>query len=48
MRKQITRQVSNALTARDKDDNNDKEEVPMKETDGHHMRQAAKKKLGTN
>ena len=48
MRKEITCQVAKALTARDKDDDNDEEEVPMKEKDGHQMRQAAKKKLGTN
>ena len=48
MRKEITRQVAKALTARDKDDNNEKEEVPMKEKYGHQMRQAAKKKSGTS
>jgi len=48
MRKEITRQVAKAPTARDKYDNNDKEEVPMKEKDGHQMKQAAKKKSGTN
>ena len=48
MRKEITRQVAKALTARDKDDDDDEEEVPMKEKDGHQMRQAAKKKSGTN
>ena len=48
MRKEINRQVSKALTARDKDDNDEEEVVPMKEKDGHQMRQAAKKKSGTN
>jgi len=48
MKKEITRQVAKALTSRDKDDNNDKEEVPMKEKYGNQMRQAAKKKLWTN
>jgi hypothetical protein len=48
MRKEITRQVAKDLTARDKDDDNDEEVVPMKEKDGHQMRQAAKKKSGTN
>ena len=47
MRKEITCQVAKALTARDKDDD-DKEVIPMKEKDGHLMRQAAKKKSGTN
>ena len=48
MRREITRQVAKALTARDKDDNDEEEEVPMKEKDGHQMRQAAKKKSETN
>jgi hypothetical protein len=48
MRKEITRQVAKALTARYKDEHDDKEEFPMKEKDGHQMRQAAKKKSGTN
>ena len=49
MKKEITRQVAKALTAREKDDDDDNEgAVPMKEKVGHQMRQAAKKKSGTN
>ena len=40
--------MAKALTAKVKDDNDDEEEIPMKEKDGHQMRQAAKKKLGNN
>jgi len=48
MKKEITRQVAKALTAREQDDDPDEENVPMKEKDGHSMRQPAKKKSGTN
>ena len=40
--------MAKALTVRVKDDDNDEVTVPMKKKDGHLMRQAAKKKLGTN
>ena len=48
MKKEITRQVAKALTAKVRDDNDDKEEVHMKEKDGHQMGQATKKKSGNN
>ena len=46
MKKEITRQVAKALTAREKDDDDDGEEVPMKREDGHQMRRPQRRSPG--
>ena len=49
MKREVKRQVAKALSARDGDED-DEETVPMKQEDGdgHKMRQANKKKSGSN
>ena len=49
MKKAVKRQVAAALSKQSGDDE-DEEKLPMKTDygDGHKMRQAAKKKLGSN